>query len=127
MAFDSNYIFIKGLNGMRLQQMMSGSPLRADGRLAGILLSVKTSSDGTEQGTVFRLSYIDSIVSSIFSPATGTVSELSVAELQRIDQNIAIARVALDKRRLQDSRQFFDGRSQIRASCYLDLIHGACE
>lgn len=95
-AFDSNYIFIKGKNGTHLQQTMSGSPLRGDGRLAGILLNVKTSSDGTEQGQVFRLSYIDSVVSSILNPATGTVSDLSVAELQRIDQNIAIARVALD-------------------------------
>jgi hypothetical protein len=96
-AFDPLYIFVRGAAGAVLQEGMSGSPVLADGRLAGIMLNVKRV--GNEwQGTIFRLHYIDSIIQRIFSPKSDQPAELTVAELQRIDQNIATAKVALERK-----------------------------
>ena len=91
-SFDPQYIFVERADGKDFQEEMSGSPIRADGRLAGILLNLKG-----KTGTVFRLRYIDGIIQGIFRTTSGAVPELTLADLERIDTNIAIAKVALDR------------------------------
>jgi hypothetical protein len=97
-SFDPNTLYLRPRDGNdALQRGMSGSPIIGDGRLMGLLVDVEPGDDGKPTARIIRLKYLDALLQGIFVSDGGAVRELSVAELQLIDSNIALAKLALDE------------------------------